>query len=169
MKKVISAIFVGVLANVLLLTSCESKHADKHEHAHHKEKKFDKEEYAKVKNAIKDYVEGIYLVDSTRIEKSVDSTLRKIGYWYHPKKKEYVDNLPMTYTQLVKLSANWNKEGKRANDQSPKKITIFDVNSKTASAKLTAEWGIDYFHLSKVNDQWKIMNVIWQSMPEADK
>ena len=50
-----------------------------------------------------------------------------------------------------------------------KEIEIYDVNTKTASAKLTAEWGVDYFHLSKVNDQWKIVNVIWQSMPKIDK
>lgn len=169
MKKILSTVFVGVIATTVLLTSCNSKHGEKHEHAHHSEKKFNKEEYSNVENAIKDYVEGIYLVDSTRIEKSVDSTMRKIGYWYHPKKKEYVDNLPMSYTQLVRLSANWNKDGKRANEQSPKEIKIFDINSKTASAKLTAEWGVDYFHLSKVNNQWKIMNVIWQSLPEEEK
>ena len=52
---------------------------------------------------------------------------------------------------------------------SAKEIEIFDVNSKTASAKLTAEWGIDLFHLAKINDQWKIVNVIWQSQPEQKK
>lgn len=71
----------------------------------------------------------------------------------------------MTYNQLVNLAANWNKSGKRTNKNSPKNIIIFDINSKTASAKLTAEWGIDYFHLGKVNNQWKIYNVIWQSIP----
>ena len=122
-----------------------------------------------VRAAILDYVEGLYLVDSTRIEKSVDSTLRKIGYWYHPKEKGYRDNLPMSYNQLVSLSANWNKSGNNTSDTSPKEIEIYDVNTKTASAKLTAEWGVDYFHLSKVNNQWKIMNVIWQSMPKTEK
>jgi len=169
MKKRITTVFVGALMATVLLSSCETKHAEKHEHSHHSEKKFDTTEHANVENAIKDYVEGIYLVDSTRIERSVDSTMRKIGYWYHPKKKKYVDNLPMTYTQLVSLSARWNKDGKRADESSPKKIEIYDVNSKSASAKLTAAWGIDYFHLSKVNGQWKIMNVLWQSMPESEE
>ena len=121
-----------------------------------------------VKIAILDYVEGLYLADSTRIEKSVDSTLRKIGYWYNLDEKAYRDNLPMTYKQLVNLSANWNKNGNRTSEKSPKEIAIYDVNTKTASAKLTAEWGVDYFHLSKVNDQWKIMNVIWQSIPKTE-
>lgn len=123
-------------------------------------------DYEKVEAAILDYVEGLYLVDSTRIEKSVDTTLRKVGYWFHPDKKEYVDNLEMTYNQLVNLAARWNKSGKRITKDSPKEIEIFDVNTKTASAKLTAEWGIDLFHLAKVKNKWKIVNVIWQSQPK---
>lgn len=118
-----------------------------------------------VKAAITDYVEGLYLADSKRIEKSVDPTMRKIGYWYNSEEKAYRDNLSMTYEQLVKLASNWNKNGNRADKNTVKKIEIYDVNTKTASAKLTAAWGVDYFHLSKVNDQWKIMNVIWQSIP----
>jgi hypothetical protein len=166
MKKIASVVCIGIVASLFLFTSCESNPAQKNEHEHSADKKFDKVAYAGVENAIKDYVEGIYLVDSTRIEKSVDTTLRKVGYWFHPKKKEYLDNLPMSYSQLVRLAARWNKDGSRANEQSPKKIEIYDINSKTASAKLTAAWGIDYFHLSNVNGQWKIMNVIWQSMPK---
>ncbi len=125
-------------------------------------------EHKKVEAAILDYVEGIYLVDPTRIKKSVDTTMRKIGYWFDPNKKVYVDNLEMTYTQLMNLASSWNKSGKRANEKSPKEIKIFEVNSKTASAKLTAEWGIDLFHLAKVNNEWKILNVIWQSQPETE-
>ena len=131
-------------------------------------KEFNKEDYRNVKAAISDYVEGLYLVDSTRINKSVDKKLRKIGYWFHPDKKEYLDNLEMTHSQLSKLAESWNKDGQSANENSPKIIEIFDVNSKTASAKLTAEWGIDLFHLAKVNNHWKIVNVIWQSQPENE-
>lgn len=126
------------------------------------------EDYKKVKAAILDYVEGLYLVDSTRIDKSVDKKLRKIGYWYNSDKKKYVDNLEMTHTQLSNLAASWNKFGNRVRKDSPKEIEIFEINTKTASAKLTAEWGIDFFHLAKVNEQWKIVNVMWQSQPKSE-
>jgi hypothetical protein len=108
------------------------------------------------------------LVDSTKIIKSVDTTLRKVGYWYNPDKKQYVNNLEMTHQQLVRLAAHWNSDYDQVDETSPKEIEIFDVNSKTASAKLTAEWGIDLFHLAKVDHQWKIVNVIWQSQPKSE-
>jgi hypothetical protein len=130
---------------------------------------WNEEDHKGVKAAIADYVEGLYQVDSTRIERSVDSTLRKLGYWYNPKDSTYRDNLYMSYNSLVSLAARWNKDGSQVDENSPKKIEIYDINSKTASAKLTAAWGIDYFHLGKVNGQWKIFNVIWQSMPEEEE
>lgn len=154
---------------ILFMSSCKNESVPDHTHdggyGMHKQL-WNQEEYKAVQAAIEDYVEGLYQVDSTRIERSVDSTLRKLGYWYNPKDSAYMNNLPMSYNQLVSLSARWNKDGSRVNENSPKKIEIYDINSKTASAKLTAAWGIDYFHLGKVNGQWKIFNVIWQSMPE---
>lgn len=121
-----------------------------------------------VEAAILDYVEGIYEVDSTRIERSVHSELRKRGYWFHPEKKQYYDNLDMSYSELVHLAASWNISGERANAASPKQIDIYDVNDRTASAKLTAAWGIDYFHLAKIDGKWMIMNVLWQSVPLSE-
>ena len=164
--KISNKVFITfLLLTSLLISSCNNSEVKKNAPV----KEFDTEDTKLVKVAILDYVDGLYLVDSTRIDKSVDKKLRKIGYWFHPDKKEYVDNLEMTHTQLSNLAANWNKNGKRINENSPKKIEIFDVNTKTASAKLTAEWGIDLFHLAKVNNNWKIVNVIWQSQPEQEK
>lgn len=121
---------------------------------------------AMVQSALEDYVNALYDVKPALIERSVDKTLRKIGYWYDDKSSEYKDNLPMTYQQLYDLAGSWNKDGGRTTADSPKKIEIYEVNDKTATGKLTAEWGIDLFHLSKVNGTWKIMNIIWQSSPK---
>lgn len=121
---------------------------------------------ALVQSAIEDYVNALYNVDPSKIERSVDTTLRKIGYWYDSKSNEYKDNLPMTYQQLYDLAGSWNKDGSQITEDSPKEIVIYEVNDKTATGKLTAEWGIDLFHLSKVKGHWKIMNIIWQSAPK---
>ncbi len=125
-------------------------------------------DYQAVEAAILDYVEGIYEIDSSRIERSVHPELRKRGYWYNQNEEAYMDNLDMSFAELVHLAATWNKSGKRANENSTKKIEIYDVNDRTASAKLSAEWGIDYFHLAKLDGKWMIMNVLWQSIKEED-
>jgi len=119
-----------------------------------------------VQSAIEDYVNALYEVKPELIERSVDVSLRKIGYWFDEKSGAYKDNLPMTYQQLYDLAGSWNRGGNQVNSDSPKKIEIYEVNDKTATGKLTAEWGIDIFHLAKVDGQWKIMNIIWQSHPK---
>ncbi|MFS4491942.1 nuclear transport factor 2 family protein [Maribacter sp. 2308TA10-17] len=127
---------------------------------------FGQDDKAAVQSALEDYVNALYEVKPELIERSVDTTLRKIGYWYDDKSSAYRDNLPMTYQQLYDLAGTWNKDGDRTSKDSPKKIEVHEVNDKTATGKLTAEWGIDLFHLAKVNGQWKIMNIIWQSAPK---
>jgi hypothetical protein len=115
-----------------------------------------------VEEAVLDYVEGIYLVDPARIERSVSPNLTKVGYWRRDSSAEYVE-APMTYQELYDLAGGWNANGHVDPETAPKEIVIFDVLNKTASAKLTAVWGVDYFQLAKVDDKWMIMNVLWQS------
>jgi len=116
-----------------------------------------------VRQAVLDYVEGVYNVDPARIERSVHPELAKRGF-YRERGKEGYSEGKMTQPQLVELSKNWNKSGKLRKD-APKEITIFEVMDQTASAKLVAEWGMDYFHLAKYNGKWMIVNVMWQSLP----
>lgn len=116
-----------------------------------------------VRLAVLDYVEGVYNVDPARIERSVHPELSKLGFWKQQGKEGYV-NGKMTFPQLVEVAKTWNKTGKLPAN-APKEITIFDVQDQTASAKLVAQWGTDYFHLAKYDGKWKIINVLWQSPP----
>jgi hypothetical protein len=162
--------YFNLLCLSFLIVSCQAP-SDESPLAEEKDKLSlliaDHPERAGVEATILDYVEALYLVDSTRIEQSVHPELRKRGYWYNEEEEKYYDNLDMTYEQLRKLAANWNESGEQANETTIKKIDIYDVNDRTASAKLTAAWGIDYFHLAKLDGKWYIMNVLWQSIPAS--
>jgi hypothetical protein len=71
----------------------------------------------------------------------------------------------MTFTELVELSKKYYAKAKPPQN-APKEIVVFDVLDKTASAKLTATWGVDYMHLAKYEGKWMIVNVLWQSLPK---
>ena len=98
--KISNYFFLTLFFSILLFSSCitqkEEKEVSKNE--------YNQEDFKAVENAILDYVEALYLVDSTRIIKSVDPKLRKIGYWYNPKEKAYRDNLEMTHQQIGRAS-----------------------------------------------------------------
>lgn len=117
---------------------------------------------AAVYQAALDYVEGVYEVNPSKIEKSVHPNLTKYGFMRRPT-GEYGPPGQMTYQQLLGVAASWNKDGKR--DLSIKKVEVLDVLDQTAVAKVTAQWGIDYMQLAKYDGQWKIINIIWQTHP----
>lgn len=119
---------------------------------------------AAVHQAALDYLEGIYLVDPTRIERSVHKDLCKRGFWREPSKATYEPQSTMTYAQLMSLAASWNKAGTR--DTKVRKIEVMDVLDQTATAKVTASWGIDHMHLAKYDGRWKIINIVWQAHPQ---
>jgi hypothetical protein len=120
---------------------------------------------AGIRLAILDYAESAYEVEPERVGRSVHPSLRKIGYWKRSESDPYVE-ATMTYEELRELASRWNKDGRVDPEMARKDITIFDILDKTATAKLEAEWGIDYFHLAKLDGKWMIMNVMWQTYPK---
>ena len=121
-----------------------------------------------VRQAVLDYVEGIYEVDPSRIERSVSKELHKVGFWYSDEEKGYKGPMPMTYEKLHELAGNWNKDRHVEAATAVKKVELYEVLDKTASAKLTADWGIDYMQLAKLDGRWMIVNVLWQSPPRTE-
>lgn len=118
--------------------------------------------------AVEDYVDALYLVQPERIRKSVHPELMKKGFWKEKDKTEYGYSGIMTFDQLVELSGKWNAKGWLPKD-AVKKIDIYDVQDQTASAKLTAHWGTDYFQLAKFDGKWMIVNILWQGPLPAPK
>lgn len=116
-----------------------------------------------VRAAVLDYVEGIYEAQPERIARSVHPSLAKVGYWRSQEATTYGEGR-MTYDQLYKLAGEWSKDAQLPANP-PKEIEIYDVLDQTATVKLSAQWGIDYMHLAKIESKWMIMNVLWQSYP----
>lgn len=118
-----------------------------------------------VQRAVLDYVEGIYEVQPELIDRGVHTNLVKFGYWTDPESGE-TRSMPMTFEQLRSLAERWNADGHLGAD-APKRIVIYDVWDRTASASLYAAWGLDHMHLVKEEGQWKILQVVWQSYPKG--
>ncbi len=119
-----------------------------------------------VERSAQNYIDGLYEADPSKILESVDPSLTKLGMWYSEEDKSWYGPGNMTYDQLVELANTWNKDGSKTDDTSPNKVEILDIESETATAKVYAEWGIDYLQLVKKNGKWKIINILWQSIKD---
>jgi hypothetical protein len=116
-----------------------------------------------IERAILNYVEAFYEADTAKAYESVAPYLAKRGYY---QRNGTEAEATMSFEQLIRLSQRW-KATQNITAASPKKITVFDVLDRIATAKVEAQWGIDYFHLAKVNGKWTIVNVLWQDYRPA--
>ena len=119
-----------------------------------------------VRRAVLDYVEGFYEGDTAKLVRSVRPDVAKSGFWRQKDSTSYAfETMPwpefLTYANRVKA------RGRPAPATAPKVVTIFDVQDRTASAKLTAFWGTDYLLLGKHDGRWMVTHVLWQSPPRA--
>jgi hypothetical protein len=117
-----------------------------------------------VRRAVLDYVEGFYEGDTTKHVRSIMPEVYKFGYWiprdstrYHGEQMKWAEFL--AYDNRVKANKRF------APATAPKDIVIFDVLDQTASAKLTASWGVDYLLLAKRDGRWMVSHVLWQTPP----
>lgn len=118
---------------------------------------------AAVEKAIMNYVNAFYEADTTKAYESIARDLAKRGYY--TTKEGAVVEAKMSFEQLVKLAQRW-KASQNITAETPRKVTVFEILDKIASAKVEAKWGIDYFHLAKVAGTWTIINVLWQEYPK---
>lgn len=118
---------------------------------------------AAVRQAALDYVTAVYESKPELIERSVSRELTKHGFMLQ--KDGSYRRAPMNYAELVEVAKTWNADRKR--DLSIKEVTVGEVFDQTATATIRANWGVDFMQLAKIDGQWKILNIVWQSHPPA--
>ena len=118
-------------------------------------------ERAPVHQAALDYVTAVYEAKPQLIERSVSPDLSKHGFMRQADGTYRRGR--MTYAQLLEVARTWNADGKR--DTTIKEIVVGDVSDQTATAIVRAAWGYDHMQLAKLDGQWKILNIVWQTYP----
>jgi hypothetical protein len=119
-----------------------------------------------VRRAVLDYVEGFYEGDTVKLVRALRPELYKYGFWRNSDTSTY-RGMQMTYAQALGYARRVKAESRLTPASAPKGIDVFDVLDQTASAKLTAQWGIDYLLLARYDGRWMITHVLWQGPATA--
>jgi hypothetical protein len=117
-----------------------------------------------VRAAAMDYLNGFYEGDSTLHMRSIRPEVFKYGFARNAQTGEY-RGMQMTWPAFHAFTNRVRTTGNKAPANAPKEVQIFEVLDQTASAKVTAWWGIDYLLLGKYDGKWMISHVLWQSPP----
>lgn len=119
-----------------------------------------------VEAAVRGYLEGLYQAAPERVDEVLAADFAKYGFWRRDGSEPY-RGMAMSRAELLDLASRWNTDGHVGAD-APRDIEVLGLMDRTACAKLVADWGVDYLHVAKLDDGWKIVQVLWQSPPAAD-
>ena len=119
-----------------------------------------------VYDASMDYIDAFYKSEPFRIERSVYPEVIRRGFYWKGIDSTYSDMRTMSYAQMVQFAKDWNKTNWLP-ATAVKKVDVLDVQDKTATSKITVYWGTEYLQLALIDKNWKIINIVWQSIPPA--
>ncbi len=116
-----------------------------------------------ITQAATDYMESYYASNTPQMERAVHHEVAK-RHVVEREGFELVKN--MGYTELVSLTKlNGKKWAKKPDEPLKVDVKILDIDGNIASIKAsTNQYNFyDYMHLAKIDGQWKIINVLWDS------
>lgn len=114
---------------------------------------------AAIKAAALNYIEGWYSADTARISKALSKDLVKRGFMVN--RNNQLVKTEATYKQMLEWTGKKPNELKQKPDMKFD-VTIIEIGKNIAMAKVVSPQYIDYLHLGKMNEEWKIYNVIWE-------
>ena len=119
-----------------------------------------------VRRASLDYIEGFYEGDTSKLVRALRADLSKFGFW-RDSTQQYNKGERMTYAQAIAYAKRVKAGNRPVQSTWPKDVVIYEVQDRTAAAKVTAWWGTDYLLLGKYDGKWMISDVLWEGPLKA--
>lgn len=113
---------------------------------------------AAIKQTALDYADGYYSGAVERMEKAILPDLNKAV----PTKLPQITNVVLgysTYSGLIEQTRA--KLGLLDEDKRKLSVSVLNINGEVANAKVLSAKFNDYLQLVKIDNQWKIINVLW--------
>ena len=116
------------------------------------------EEKEAVENALRDYIEGWYKGDTTRMDSSLhDDLVKRIPIKDSTDVDVRLAMIPKS--RMVELTGKGGGESPDAEYQ----IFVDDIKENIATARLLSLKYLDYLHLVKTKEGWQIVNILFRS------
>ncbi|MDH3292250.1 MAG: nuclear transport factor 2 family protein [Gemmatimonadota bacterium] len=119
---------------------------------------------AAIRQAALDYAEGWYAGDADRMDRALHPDLAKRRASTHPETGQSILS-HLTASMMVEYARAGGGKASPHRDVSPV-VTILDAHANVASVKVVTGDFIDYLHVVRWNDGWKILNVLWDPRPQ---
>ena len=123
-----------------------------------------------IKETTLNYIEGYFYKDAKRMEKALHPELVKRSIQKTKDGYEFVINRGASF-MIMATANNSNRHAANPDEPIESIVEIYDIVGNAATVKVsTNQYGfIDYLHVGKYYNEWKIINVFWASKPKEEK
>jgi hypothetical protein len=121
---------------------------------------------AAIRRAALDYIEGWYTGDAARMRRALHPELAKRYLHVDEKGESWIGNTTaetLIHQTQRALGTDVPVAERRADPR------ILDIYGNLASVRLESARLVDYMHLVRWNGEWKIINVLWDLLPQPGK
>lgn len=118
-----------------------------------------------IKTICMDYLTGWYNGDVEKMRNCLHPDLAKRYIAEEPEtgKRKLLD---MNYREMISGTIeNLNELETIPKDSLHREVVVFEIFGNIASVKMIAESWIDYVHLGRFHNGWKIVNILWEIKP----
>ena len=122
-----------------------------------------------IKTTALDYIEGYFYNDGNRMKKALHPELVKRSIQKTKDGTEFVLNLGASY-MVMRAANNTNRHAANPDGPIESIVEIYDIVGNAATVKVSTNQYdfIDYLHVGKYNNEWKIINVFWANLPKEE-
>lgn len=122
------------------------------------------QEQAAIERTVRDYLEGWYGGDAARMQRALHPELAKRMVGSDPRTgRSFLQ--PIGASAMINFTAAGAGKLKPGEDAAIE-IAVLDVFGSMAMVRAKSVAFMDYVQLGKLDGEWKIVNVLWERMPQ---
>jgi hypothetical protein len=113
-----------------------------------------------VKEALSNYIDGLYKGESSLLKKSISENLSKYGLI---EKNGETTGRKASLNDLISFAESVKSGSNKIEKNALRKVKVLQTNDKTALGRVDTIWGFDYVLLANESSVWEIKYILWQT------
>lgn len=117
----------------------------------------------------RDYCVGFYQIDGDKVQSTCHPSLTKrtIEHAQIPNMPSFDYLTQITYEEIKLLGKAFNRHWGFDPDTARCEIEVYEIRGNIAAVKMTGSVWFDYFHMMRVNGEWTIVNIMYESLEKS--
>jgi len=117
----------------------------------------------------RDYCVGFYEIDGGKVQSTCHPSLSKrtIEHARTPNTPIFDYLSSISFEEINLLGETFNKHWDFDPETARCQIEVYEIRGNVAAVKMTGSVWFDYFHMMKVNGEWSIVNILYESLDKS--